>query len=104
MVSRSLVFEISNEPFICVHRYGTTLLHVLENLTSKDLFESPDISGKDIQLQTQHGKFMLWVGSPGVRCGHRASDATSYFDRLWKKGISQHASATERYFLYLKKR
>jgi pentatricopeptide repeat protein len=83
--------------------YGTTLLHVLEK-AGTNLFESPNISGKDIELQARHGDHTLWVGSPGSRCGHRASDATSYFDRLWKKGLSQHASATERYFLYLKKR
>ena len=67
---------------------------MLENLTSKDLFESPDISGKDIQLQTQHGKFMLWVGSPGVRCGHRASDATSYFDGCGKGHFTARTQQT----------
>ena len=39
----------------------------------------------------------VYVGKPGVECGH-VIDASSYFDRLWKRG-----KIVDRYFILLKK-
>lgn len=82
--------------------YGTFLLHVVDRLaSSKTLFRSPDVSSSTAHVQTTHRGVRLWVGTPGEVCGHQVA-ASSYFDRLWKKGISRHASSSERYFLFLR--
>lgn len=49
------------------------------------------------RVQESDGEVNLFVGRPGIAAGH-VVDASSYFDRLWKRG-----SLVERYFLVLKK-
>jgi hypothetical protein len=39
--------------------------------------------------------------APGEWCGHVASGASSYFDRLWKTGLSVHSAKHERYVLHV---
>eukprot|EP00940_MAST-03C_sp_MAST-3C-sp2_P000964 g964.t1 len=83
--------------------YGRLLLQIVYGLrTGHVLFASPDISSSSIQIHAESGKLALWAGQPDASCGHAAS-ASSYFDRLWKTGVSRHASASQRYFLYLER-
>ena len=76
--------------------YGKFLLRQLSAPGSSSL---PLISVQLPQRQVleEQGGIRLYVGQPGRDCGH-VSDASSYFDRLWKR-----ESLTERYFLFLRK-
>ena len=49
-------------------------------------------------VQLEENGVTLYVGKPGAEAGH-VVDASSYFDRLWKRGKLE-----ERYFLVLKKK
>ena len=42
----------------------------------------------------------LVVGAPGAWCGHAAA-SSSYFDRLWRRGVSKHSAVEERYVLHV---
>ncbi|KAJ1481156.1 putative methyltransferase-domain-containing protein [Baffinella frigidus] len=53
------------------------------------------------ELDDSHG-VTLYQGVPGPDSGH-AAEASSYFDRLWQKGISKHSHTKERFFLCIKK-
>ena len=44
---------------------------------------------------------LLHQAAPGEWCGHVASGASSYFDRLWKTGLSVHSAKHERYVLHV---
>jgi hypothetical protein len=44
----------------------------------------------------------LYEGEPGRECGHSVR-ASSYFDRLWKRGISKHSEVDARFYLCLAK-
>jgi hypothetical protein len=44
----------------------------------------------------------LHQGAPGPECGHSA-EASSYFDRLWRRGISKHSHKQERFFLCIRR-
>ena len=44
------------------------------------------------------GGYSVYVGKPDASCGHTV-DASSYFDRLWKRG-----NLVDRYVLVLKKK
>jgi pentatricopeptide repeat protein len=56
--------------------------------------DSPLPSVPDRKIQSE---VVLYVGKPGPECGHM-TDASSYFDRLWKRG-----NLDERYFIVLRK-
>ena len=43
----------------------------------------------------------LVSAKPGAWCGHAASGASSYFDRLWQTGLSSHSAAHERFVLHV---
>eukprot|EP01041_Mallomonas_annulata_P001445 gene1445-2782_t len=58
---------------------------------------SSSSSNKTWRIKEQVGNWMLYEGNPGTDGGHIVH-ASSYFDRLWKRG-----SLTERYFLVLEK-
>ena len=49
------------------------------------------------------GAVAVYAGAPGPAVGHGAVSAAgdSFFDRLWRRGVSQHASAGDRYVLHL---
>jgi hypothetical protein len=53
--------------------------------------------GDDWKIQDSDGNVTLFVGRPGPNAGH-VVDASSYFDRLWKRG-----KLVERFFLVLRK-
>ncbi len=61
-------------------------------LTAVDM---PNSSG--CKSVIEEGEFKAYVGKPSPACGH-AIDASSYFDRLWKRG-----NLTDRYIIVLKK-
>jgi hypothetical protein len=44
--------------------------------------------------------FELLSARPGPWCGH-ATDASSYFDRLWQTGLSVHSEAHDRFVLHV---
>lgn len=44
----------------------------------------------------------VYEGEPGKECGHSVR-ASSYFDRLWKRGISKHSEVEARFYLCLAK-
>eukprot|EP00939_MAST-03C_sp_MAST-3C-sp1_P002477 g2477.t1 len=85
--------------------YGNVLVQVVTSAASRARFESPKIANHGaakIRLHSETDGIRLWVGSPGRACGH-ATSASSYFDRLWKTGVSRHAASSERYVLFLRK-
>ncbi len=46
------------------------------------------------------GGIELVAAPPGPWCGWRA-ESSSYFDRLWRTGISAHSAAHERFVLHV---
>jgi len=50
------------------------------------------------QVNFEMNNVVLWQGVPGKKAGHVVSDASSYFDRLWKR-----SQLSERYFIVLTK-
>ena len=53
------------------------------------------------------GSLRVFVAEPGEWCGHArtaaassgAESGSSYFDRLWRRGVSKHSAATDRFVL-----
>jgi hypothetical protein len=43
----------------------------------------------------------LISATPGSWCRHAAAGASSYFDRLWKTGLSAHSATHERFVLHV---
>mmetsp|Transcript_27086 Transcript_27086/g.72709 ORF Transcript_27086/g.72709 Transcript_27086/m.72709 type:complete len:279 (-) Transcript_27086:374-1210(-) len=54
------------------------------------------------RLVRSTGGFDLIAAPPGEWCGHATAAASSYFDRLWKTGLSAHSATHERYVLYVR--
>jgi len=87
--------------------YGQLLLQIVAHLHREEKGDEKtkyfgsvplDISASSgRRVQEQCSGFKLYVGAPGLECGHIVS-ASSYFDRLWAK-----EKVTERYFLCLNK-
>ena len=50
----------------------------------------------------QAGRVELYCGTPGEWCRHPAAEASSYFDRLWRTGLSAHSATVDRYVLHLR--
>ena len=48
-----------------------------------------------------HSGFELISAAPGTWCRHEAK-ASSYFDRLWKTGLSSHSATYTRFVLHVK--
>ena len=42
------------------------------------------------------------LAAPGRWCRHEAEGASSYFDRLWKTGLSAHSATHDRYVLHVR--
>ena len=42
------------------------------------------------------------LAPPGRWCRHEAEGASSYFDRLWKTGLSAHSATHDRYVLHVR--
>jgi len=59
--------------------------------------ETGGTAGCDWRLQESENGVNLFTGTPGARAGH-VVDASSYFDRLWKRG-----NLVERYFIVLRR-
>lgn len=104
---------LSREFFIDMHRaledggmltivtdnrwYAMLLLKIVAALNNAGVrFKSKKLSeGSRVHSE---GGVHLYQGSPGPECGHVVK-ASSYFDRLWQKGINRHAETTNRFFL-----
>jgi len=44
----------------------------------------------------------LVSAQPGAWCRHEAAGASSYFDRLWKTGLSVHSAVNERFVIHVR--
>ena len=60
----------------------------------------PGLRNEEVQLVQSRSGIDLLSGKPGTWCGHTAG-ASSYFDRLWKTGLSTHSSANVRFVLHV---
>ena len=60
-------------------------------------------SGASRTLRRSVGGLQLIVAPPGEWCGHVVS-SSSYFDRLWRRGVSKHSAVAERYVLHCVRR
>lgn len=62
-----------------------------------------DMETGSLKLSTSvvatHESCRVWSGEPGEMGGHVASDATSYFSRMWQNG-----DRSRKWFLYLRKK
>ena len=47
------------------------------------------------------GAIHVYAAAPGRWCRHEAEGASSYFDRMWRTGLSLHSSAEQRYVLHV---
>mmetsp|Transcript_16942 Transcript_16942/g.25562 ORF Transcript_16942/g.25562 Transcript_16942/m.25562 type:complete len:749 (+) Transcript_16942:52-2298(+) len=56
-----------------------------------------DEGGEERVIKEEIGGYTLYQGKPGAECGH-VQDASSYFDRLWKRGRQP-----DRYYIALQK-
>ena len=56
------------------------------------------------RLVRSRNGFSLFEAPPGAWCRHEAAGASSYFDRLWKTGLSVHSKVDERYVLHVSRR
>ena len=57
-----------------------------------------------LKVQEEIEGITLFLGVPGQNCGvPDATGASSYFDRMFQSGLSNHASAFERYTLCLRR-
>ena len=85
-------------------RYAELLL---DALARHDAFEAVPIRrppGARLVRTDKAGRLELLEAIPGEWCGHVASGASSYFDRLWKTGLSVHSAAHDRYVLHVRTR
>ena len=59
--------------------------------------------GASRTLRRSAGGLQLIVAPPDEWCGHVVS-SSSYFDRLWRRGVSKHSAVAERYVLHCVRR
>ena len=67
---------------------------------------APAAAGERYALRTTtRGGVKVFAGTPGPAVGHAPARpqaaGDSFFDRLWRRGVSQHASSKDRYVLHL---
>ena len=61
--------------------------------------------GSGGRVRRVHGAsgLTLFAAPPGGWCRH-ASASSSYFDRLWRRGVSRYSAVDERYVLYVRRK
>ena len=60
------------------------------------------VGGRGRRVDASSG-LTLFAVPPGGWCRH-SSASSSYFDRLWRRGVSRYSSVDERYVLYVRRR
>lgn len=60
------------------------------------------VGGRGRRVDASSG-LTLFAAPPGGWCRH-SSASSSYFDRLWRRGVSRYSSVDERYVLYVRRR
>ena len=81
---------------------------LLEQLSAHGRWEAVPGAQPDASLgrvkRTSASGLGLCVAAPGEWCRHAAAGSSSYFDRLWKRGVSKHSAREERYVLHVRRR
>lgn len=75
-----------------IRSIGLTSVNLQRNKSNKN-----DKNNTEWEIYDSDETINVYVGKPGTECGH-VIDASSYFDRLWKRG-----KIVDRYFILLKK-
>ena len=60
-----------------------------------------DVKPKEVVGSGSLNRITVYSGTPGPACGHSVQ-ASSYFDRLWQRGINRHVETHKRFFLVLR--
>lgn len=82
--------------------YARLLVRVAKHVDPCDeVFRTPIAHG--YATLDAHGRKIVYQGNLSRLVGHFEDSSATYFDRLWRTGISRHASKTDRFVLYLRK-
>lgn len=82
--------------------YARLLIRVAKHADPcDDVFRTPIVPG--CASLDAVGRKIVYRGELCRLVGHFEDSSATYFDRLWRTGISQHAATTERFVLYLRK-